>query len=47
VEDEDLDMQSLALMGESDMKEIGIPKGPRLKILHGIKQQAADRPAGY
>ena len=34
--DEEIDLEILKMMGESDLSEIGIPKGPRLKILRAI-----------
>jgi hypothetical protein len=30
-------MEALSLMNEDDFKEIGIPKGPRLKIMHRLR----------
>ncbi|XP_041089551.1 phospholipase DDHD2-like isoform X4 [Polyodon spathula] len=37
---EQLDMESLALCSESDLKEIGVPLGPRKKILSFMKKRA-------
>ncbi|XP_041088170.1 phospholipase DDHD2-like isoform X2 [Polyodon spathula] len=37
---EQLDMGSLALCSESDLKEIGVPLGPRKKILSFMKKRA-------
>ena len=37
LQDEELDMDTLSLMSEDDFKEIGIPKGPRLKIMHRLR----------
>ncbi|XP_043359079.1 phospholipase DDHD2 isoform X5 [Dermochelys coriacea] len=53
-EKERLDMQALALCTEKDLKDMGIPLGPRMKILHYIRtkeetqdaQQQAHVPAG-
>jgi hypothetical protein len=32
----EVDMEALRLFEESDLKEMGIPKGPRVKILHSL-----------
>ncbi|XP_034775761.2 phospholipase DDHD2-like isoform X2 [Acipenser ruthenus] len=37
---EQLDMESLALCSENDLKEIGVPLGPRKKILSFMKKRA-------
>jgi hypothetical protein len=37
LQDEELDMEALTLMSEDDFKEIGVPKGPRLKIMHRLR----------
>lgn len=39
-----LTVEDLGLMSEVDLKEIGLPKGPRLRVLDGVK--AARRGAG-
>uniref|UniRef100_A0A8C8VLV3 DDHD domain containing 2 n=1 Tax=Pelusios castaneus TaxID=367368 RepID=A0A8C8VLV3_9SAUR len=53
-EKERVDMQALALCTEKDLKEMGIPLGPRMKILHSVRtkektqdvEQQARVPAG-
>uniref|UniRef100_A0A8C4RK16 DDHD domain containing 2 n=1 Tax=Erpetoichthys calabaricus TaxID=27687 RepID=A0A8C4RK16_ERPCA len=40
IQKEQLDMESLALCTENDLKEIGIPLGPRKKIMSFVKKQA-------
>merc|ERR1712216_1102038 len=37
-QNEELDMEALKLMTEDDFKEIGIPKGPRVKIIHRLRR---------
>jgi len=37
LENNEVDMDSLKLMGENDLKEMGIAKGPRIKIMTRVK----------
>ncbi|CAM9116770.1 unnamed protein product [Ectocarpus sp. 4 AP-2014] len=37
----EVDLEALGLMSESDLADIGIPKGPRLKILNAVGARAA------
>ncbi|CAM9236593.1 unnamed protein product [Chrysoparadoxa australica] len=39
--DNEVDMAALSLMEEGDLADIGIPKGPRVKILHSVKRPGA------
>ena len=34
-------MEALALMDEGDLKELGLPKGPRKKLLHAVSRISA------
>ena len=34
--DQEIDLDTLKMMDESDLSEVGIPKGPRLKILRSV-----------
>ena len=35
--EQEVDMEALALMDEGDLKELGLPKGPRKKLLHAVE----------
>ena len=35
--EQEVDMEALALMDEGDLKELGLPKGPRVKLLHAVE----------
>lgn len=37
----EVDLEALALMSEGDLVDIGIPKGPRLKILNAVAQRGS------
>ena len=39
--EQEVDMEALALMDEGDLKELGLPKGPRVKLLHASRISAA------
>ena len=39
-------MEDLALMTDADMKEVGLPKGPRLRILDALKKGGGGGAAG-
>ncbi|CAN0074945.1 unnamed protein product [Hapterophycus canaliculatus] len=41
----EVDLEALGLMSESDLADIGIPKGPRLKILNAVGARAASAAA--
>ncbi|KAF3338243.1 Phospholipase DDHD2 [Carex littledalei] len=41
---EEVDMGALKQMGDSDLKELGIPMGPRKKILLAVRSSAKPRP---
>lgn len=43
----EVDLEALGLMSESDLADIGIPKGPRLKILNAVGGRAASSPANH
>lgn len=38
----EVDLEALGLMSETDLADIGIPKGPRLKILNAVGARAAN-----
>ncbi|CAI9775408.1 unnamed protein product [Fraxinus pennsylvanica] len=42
---EEVDMYSLKQMGDSDLKALGIPMGPRKKILLSLLPRSSKRPA--
>jgi hypothetical protein len=42
----EIDMSALHLLKEDDLKEIGLPKGPRVKLLHYLQQHEAPQSAG-
>lgn len=41
----EVDLEALGLMSETDLADIGIPKGPRLKILNAVGARAASAAA--
>ena len=41
---EEIDRNALQLMSDGDLVEIGIPKGPRMKLCKWISQQRKDKP---
>lgn len=42
MEENEMDMEVLPLCSEEDFKEIGIPKGPRIKLLRALQQPGAE-----
>ena len=43
----EVDLEALGLMSESDLADIGIPKGPRLKILNAVGGRASSANANH
>jgi hypothetical protein len=41
-----VDMQVLKMLGERDLEEIGLPKGPRIKVMKALHPQGMTATAG-